>query len=188
MFQKLFSFQHYFSSFNSGWIRTLSFALLTLSSNYDIHGQSPSSRPVTLLDQQNGLLHYSNYFIFKDSRDLVWINSDMGIFSYDGKNILLHQPEDQDQVSYNSNSVHSNICEDYHGNLWFGTWRGIASYIRDQDTFRNFSLPNAILHNRFFVCGIDSLRQVWFTHSDGIYTLQIDNGVIKRQADFYDFL
>lgn len=158
--------------------------LTTLIFSSGLYAQLPSSRPVILLDQQNGLIHHSNYFMFKDSRDIVWISSNMGIYLYDGTNLELRLPEDSDQASFNINAIHSNICEDSKSNIWFGTWQGISSYIRDQDTFRNFSLPNTELLSRFFVIGLDSFNQVWFTHSDGIYTLGVEDGIVKYQADF----
>jgi len=141
-------------------------------------------RPVTLLDHNLGLLESSNFFMYKDSRDLVWITSNSGLFCFNGKNLRKYYPEPENSVTLNPNSIHSFLVEDDRGNLWFGAWSGIFKYDRAQDTFSRFEMPGTSPSARFFVSGFDQEGQLWFTHGNGMYTLNTSTHQFTRRSDF----
>jgi len=63
--------------------------------------------------------------IFKDSRGMIWIGTDYGLYRYDGTNVdyLYHKINDRNTIP--SNIVFS-LCEDKQGNIWAGTQQGVA--------------------------------------------------------------
>lgn len=65
------------------------------------------------------------HFVFRDSRKLMWIGTENGLYRFDGTNIiyLRHQPGDIGSIP---NSSIITIAEDRSGHIWLGTKGGIA--------------------------------------------------------------
>jgi signal transduction histidine kinase/ligand-binding sensor domain-containing protein len=63
--------------------------------------------------------------IFKDSRKLVWIGTENGLYRFDGTNIIYRRHKPNDQASIPGNTIIS-IVESKDGNIWIGTHEGIA--------------------------------------------------------------
>ncbi|HEY8781860.1 MAG TPA: two-component regulator propeller domain-containing protein [Mucilaginibacter sp.] len=128
--------------------------------------------------------------IFKDSRGLIWIGTENGLYRYDGTNI--------DYISHQVNNYHTipnngiiNITEDKHSNIWIGTMEGVACL--DAYTLKckvyNKALKNfnADFDNKVYA---DTDGKIWVGNSTGIYLLNektnvfnaVWNNLIKGKA------
>jgi signal transduction histidine kinase len=157
-------------------------AVFILLTGIKLHAQLIPSRPVTLLDHTVGIDSPYNYYIYKDSRGLVWICSISELYQYDGRRIKVYKPDPEGSISANPNHVHSSFCEDQKGNLWFGTWRSLVCYIRKEDRFKSYEFANANPSIRFSACGFDNKGQLWFIHNNAIFTLDTVTSAIELRA------
>ncbi len=92
------------------------------------------------LTVENGLSEASNYYIFKDSRNFVWMSSISGLNRFDGRQIRVYQPESADTTSLFGQNIQSPFFEDKNGDIWFSTYEGINKYVRKTDKFEHFTV------------------------------------------------
>jgi ligand-binding sensor domain-containing protein len=71
--------------------------------------------------------------VFKDSRDLLWIGTDAGLCTFDGKSFKIFKPSD----GMSASQVWA-IAEDEEGNMWFGSY-GDGLYKYNGRQFRRFT-------------------------------------------------
>jgi len=72
--------------------------------------------------------------LFRDSKDYLWMGTDIGLDKYDCYSIKSYRHSDT-QSGTISNDILNNIYEDRAKNLWFGTYDGLNLYDRSKDKF-----------------------------------------------------
>src|SRR2546423_8809109 len=106
--------------------------------------------------------------LFKDSRQLIWIGTENGLFRYDGTNVTYQYHQDGNKSSIPNNTI-VNIAEDKKGNIWIGTLGGIGRinpYNTSCETYREIlnnltgDYDNKIL--------IDDEGCIWAANTKGI--------------------
>ena len=94
------------------------------------------------LSIEDGLPSNSIRCLFRASNGLLWIGTDAGLCSYDGKNI---------KVFDENNGLPSNmvwaLTEDRKGHLWIGCYNGGISYYNGT-TFKNYSKKDGLPSNK----------------------------------------
>jgi signal transduction histidine kinase/ligand-binding sensor domain-containing protein len=110
--------------------------------------------------------------LFKDSRKLIWIGTDNGLFRYDGTNIFYLRHIAGDTGSIPDNTIAS-ITEDSDGNIWIGTMSGVARmnpYNFHCKVYRDelHNLPGGNFDNKVL---ITPGGQVWTGNNSGLYLL-----------------
>ena len=89
----------------------------------------------------DGLPSNSIRQVFKDSRGLIWIGTDAGLCSFDGKHFRIFTAADGFTADY----VWA-IAEDEWGTMWFGSYgQGLLSY--NGYTFRKYDIGNGLSNN-----------------------------------------
>ncbi|HRG40236.1 MAG TPA: histidine kinase [Saprospiraceae bacterium] len=94
------------------------------------------------LTTKEGLSTSDNAFVYKDSKDLVWISSTDGLNCFDSEDIKVYRPDDLVPHSMLGENIQSNFFEDASTNIWFSTWNGINCYVRKSDNFRTYTLKD----------------------------------------------
>ena len=89
------------------------------------------------LTTQNGLSSNRIWCILRDSKDFLWISTDVGLDKYDSYDIKKYRYNEK-QPGTISNDVILCIYEDKDKNLWFGTTNGLNLYNPAKDNFRVF--------------------------------------------------
>jgi len=84
-----------------------------------------------------GLSSNRIYCIYRDSRDYLWIATELGLDRYDSDRIKSYRFINADSRTISNNSVKT-IYEQSNGNLWFGTDNGLNLYDRKTDSFKRF--------------------------------------------------
>ena len=101
--------------------------------------------------------------IFKDSRGILWIGTEDGLCSYNGKDFKIYNQNNG--LKYNN--VWS-ITEDNDHNLWFSFYGdGIAKY--DGKKFHYFNSKNGLIHN--------SVRKLHYSKKYNCLILGTENGL-----------
>lgn len=101
--------------------------------------------------------------IFKDSRGLLWIGTEDGLCSFNGKEYKIYN--ETNGLKYNN--VWS-ITEDNKSNLWFSFYgEGIARY--DGNKFSYYNTNNGLIHN--------SVRKLHFSKKYNCLILGTENGL-----------
>jgi ligand-binding sensor domain-containing protein len=110
------------------WLLSLLFAILTCKAG----GQVNYSRHYTIRD---GLPSNNVRAVFKDSRDILWVGTDAGLCTFDGRKFnLVPLP-----AHVTTKKVWA-IAEDPSGNMWFGTHgSGLLKY--DGREFTSITAP-----------------------------------------------
>jgi signal transduction histidine kinase/ligand-binding sensor domain-containing protein len=72
--------------------------------------------------------------LYRDSKDFLWMGTDIGLDKYDSYTIKSYRHSDT-QSGTISNDILTNIYEDRAKNLWFGTSDGLNLYDRSKDKF-----------------------------------------------------
>jgi signal transduction histidine kinase/ligand-binding sensor domain-containing protein len=119
--------------------------------------------------------------IFKDSRKLIWLGTENGIFRYDGTNIIYKRHKPGDTTSIPNNTIAS-ITEDQQGNIWLGTIGGIAcmnpySFKCKVYADELHNLPKGNFDNKVFV---DPSGEIWAGNSEGLFLLDKKESKFKR--------
>ena len=119
--------------------------------------------------------------IFKDSRHLIWIGTENGLFRYDGTNIIYERHKPGDTSSIPNNTIAS-IAEDKDGNIWLGTMGGVACmnpYNFKCRVYTNqlHTLPDGNFDNKILT---GPAGEIWTGNSGGLYLLDKKNNSFKR--------
>jgi two-component system, sensor histidine kinase ChiS len=80
--------------------------------------------------------------IFKDSKDYLWIGTDVGLDKYDSYQVKKYRHADNTQGSISSDIL-TCIYEDREEKLWIGTYDGLNLYNSSKDNFKTFKKNNA---------------------------------------------
>ncbi len=85
-----------------------------------------------------GLSSNRVYCIYRDSRDYLWIATEMGLDRFDSDQIKKYKFNKDKPGTISSNTIQS-IYEDSNGQLWFGADNGLNLYDWTTDSFKKFS-------------------------------------------------
>ena len=83
----------------------------------------------------DGLSSNRIWSIYRDSKDYLWICTDLGLDKYDGYMFVKYRANEKQPGSISSNNIR-NICEDSNKNLWFGSTEGLNLYDRTSGLFK----------------------------------------------------
>jgi len=121
---------------NSFFRELLIIVLFCTAGSYEVQSQSDYSR-FDYLTPDDGLSSNRIWFIFRDSKDFLWIGTDVGLDKYDCSQVFKYRYDENDKGSISSNNARS-IYEDKDKNLWIATSDGLNLYDRSLDKFRVF--------------------------------------------------
>jgi hypothetical protein len=122
--------------------------LLLCCLNDCLFAQVGSYLNITRLTTENGLPSSTVYFIYHDSKGLLWICTDKGLAKYDGTGYQLFTMKD----GLPDNEVFQ-VLEDRQGRLWLTAFTGPLCYIKNNKVFR---FKN------------DTVHQYWNPHTSGV--------------------
>ena len=90
------------------------------------------------LQDVNGLPSSKNYYISQSSDDLIWIGTDAGLYTFNGKEISQIEFNQLDSNIIRSTQITSSLYEDEQGLLWFTTISGLYSFSRSNLQIKAF--------------------------------------------------
>lgn len=93
-------------------------------------------------NSNNGLSQNSVHAIYRDHDGLVWLGTQDGLNSFDGKNFTIYKPQANDSTSLSDQFVLS-IREDNDGFLWVGTRYGLNKLDKRTGKFTRFFISES---------------------------------------------
>ncbi len=148
---------------------TLISAIIMLSFNWGRTQYSPKMKFNYITDQQ-GLMSNRVIGVLRDSKDYLWIGTEMGLNKYDGSELKSYFPDDDDPNSLSAKWVKF-IIEDRKNRIWIGTSDGLNLYDPDTDLFTVYRNDPAdstsIAGNCLFTALIDKNGSFWFITGGG---------------------
>ena len=137
---------------------------------HDGVSQYDGNRFVTFTTQ-DGLAHNAVQSILEDRQGVLWFGTRGGVSRFDGLifTTFYHESMSPHQ-SDNPQDIHSlqgllSMLEDSDGNLWFGTWEGVARY--DGFTLVTFTTQDGLAHNGVQSICPDAEGHLWFGTQGG---------------------
>jgi signal transduction histidine kinase/ligand-binding sensor domain-containing protein/DNA-binding response OmpR family regulator len=126
----------------------------------------------------------SALFLFEDSRHLMWIGTNEGLFQYNPKtkSLIQYLHSNQSATSLVNNNITA-ITEDKAGNIWIGTNGGLSMLKAGSNKFINYrqgsnnalSLSGSIINS----IAIDE-NKLWVGTNEGLDILDITTGQITK--------
>ncbi|MGC1392384.1 MAG: two-component regulator propeller domain-containing protein [Bacteroidales bacterium] len=89
------------------------------------------------LTTDNGLSSNRIWCICRDSKDYLWMGTDIGLDKYDSYEVRKYRHDDNQPGTISGNNILC-IYEDRAKNLWIGTNNGLNLYDREKDNFKIF--------------------------------------------------
>jgi len=136
---------------------------------------------LTLSAQSSGYLHWqhlstsdqlqnpANSFLFKDSKDFLWIGSLSGLQRYDGFKVKNYGNLPVDTLGMLGENVQGQIVEDENNDLWITTYESLNHYDAKTEIFTPYPIidenENAI--PKFHSCG-KTENVIWLLHKDSL--------------------
>jgi len=129
---------------------------------------------------RDGLSQNSVHCVFQDRDGLVWLGTQDGLNSFDGKDFTVYRHDDNDPASISDQFVVS-IKEDRAGYLWIGTRNGLNRFNKNTGQFTRYYLDEKEKH--IFQAGYE----YFFIQPDGriaipratkLYILDPSNGKV----------
>jgi ligand-binding sensor domain-containing protein len=128
--------------------------------------------------------------IFEDSRHYLWIATSNGLEmiklgNYDFNNMPLklkfnHYVHDNKLNSLSSNSIFT-ICEDYQGNMWFGTDEGILNKLNvGKNEFTAYTDKNGLRDIGIRATTIDKDNNIWINTVKGFWKFNIKEKSFRK--------
>lgn len=102
--------------------------------------------------------------VFRDRDGLVWIGTQDGLNSFDGKNFTVYRHSDEDSSTISDQFI-LKITQDKKGILWIGTRNGLNSFNKNTGKFRRYYCRPEEAHTfqasytDFIICDKDILVQ-----------------------------
>ncbi|MEO6456568.1 MAG: two-component regulator propeller domain-containing protein [Ginsengibacter sp.] len=115
--------------------------LLLVFSSSPIHAQK-SEFKFKYITVDQGLSSNRVFSIYRDSRQFLWIGTDMGLNRYDGYQTTRYLHHDNESGSLSNNTLRC-INEDTNGNILIGTAAGMNLYDRASDSFIVFKYDSS---------------------------------------------
>src|SRR5665811_2318979 len=122
--------------------RILLILLICLSFICGTNGQNKYSE-FSHLTVSDGLSSNRIRCIYKDSKDYLWMGTDVGLDRYDSYQVKKYRHNDKIRGSISSDIL-TCIYEDHNKNLWFGTYDGLNMYSPSRDNFTVFKNGTSI--------------------------------------------
>lgn len=130
--------------------------------SFPVYGQGELKFKYITVDQ--GLSSNRIFCIYRDSKDFLWIGTDMGLNKYDGYHTTKYLHADNIPGSISDNTLRC-LNEDSKGNILAGTARGLNLYNRASDSFtilnHDPSNPNSISSNNINSMYLDRKQNLW---------------------------
>ena len=123
-------------SVNSYFRRYFVVLLLCISLGSGARAQKQYTR-LNHLTVSDGLSSNRIRCIYKDSKDYLWMGTDVGLDKYDSYQVKKYRQNDKIPGSISSDIL-TCIYEDREKNLWFGTYDGLNLYSPSRDNFTVF--------------------------------------------------
>lgn len=105
------------------------------------------------------------YSIFKSSSQEIWIGSRMeGLYIIAPGGTIRHYREESVSPNRIANNQIREFTEDSHGNIWFGTFKGLQKYNPHTQEFTLFTrnnLPGGLSHSSVFSLYSDHQGTIW---------------------------
>jgi signal transduction histidine kinase/ligand-binding sensor domain-containing protein len=120
---------------------------------------------------KDGLSENSVHAIYRDHDGLVWIGTQDGLNSFDGKNFTVYRHDDNDSTTISDQFV-VNIKEDNRGFLWIGTRNGLNRLNKHTGKFTRYYISEDEQH--IFQAEYAS----FFLQADGKVAVPRDNYVM----------
>ncbi len=121
------------------------------------------------LTTEDGLSTNSIKCIYRDSKDYLWIGTEIGLDKYDSYKIKTYNHNDIQAGTISSSNI-VDIAEDSNNNVWIGTVDGLNLYLPESDSFTVFRNNPADIHsidnNSIFSLFNDSKGNLWIS-TDG---------------------
>jgi len=129
----------------------------------------------------NGLSQNSVHAIFRDRDGLMWIGTQDGLNSFDGKNFTIYKPRINDSSSISDQFILS-IIEDSNGFLWVGTRHGLNKLDKRTGKFRRFFVSEN--EQTVFQSTYESIYQgeknrLIFLQNKRLYCIDVTTGKIE---------
>ena len=116
------------------------------------------------LTTDNGLSSNRIWCIFRDSKDFLWMGTDVGLDRYDSYSVKNYRHEDNQPGTVSSNTILC-IYEDRAKNLWIGTNNGLNLYDPEKDNFKLFKNSpedkGSLNSNYIATIGEDDKGRLW---------------------------
>jgi len=106
---------------------------------------SAQNYPTSHFTMHEGLPSMAIRCIYKDTRGLLWIGTDAGLCTFDGKSFRIFKPAE----GMTANQVWA-ITEDEEGNIWFGSY-GDGLFKFDGLKFERFTKKDGLVDDRIRV-------------------------------------
>lgn len=88
---------------------------------------------------KDGLSQNSVHAIFRDNEGLVWIGTQDGLNSFDGKNFTIYRHSETDSTTISDQFV-LKIDQSADGTIWVGTRNGLNAFNKRTQKFRRYYL------------------------------------------------
>ena len=150
-----------------------------------VHGQV--NMRFKYLTADHGLSSNRITYIFRDSRDFLWVGTDLGLNKYDGYQVTQYVHNDAKRSTISDNNLLS-IIEDTKNNLWAGTSNGLNLYNRQTDSFTVFKNKpddaNSLSSNFIISMYLDKKGNLWILAGGNCLNLWVPE---KRNFIRYPF-
>ena len=139
------------------------------------------------LTADQGLSSNRITYIFRDSRDFLWVGTDLGLNKYDGYKVTQYVHYDLKKGTISNNNLLS-IIEDTKKNLWAGTSNGLNLYNRQSDSFTVFKNipgdPHSLNSDFILSMYVDKKGNLWILTGGNCLNLWVPE---KRNFIRYPF-
>ncbi len=142
--------------------------------NLTLSSQSLSALHWQQLTTSNHLRSPSNSFLFKDSKDFLWIGSTLGLQRYDGFQIKDYGIAPVDTFGILGTNIQGQMVEDDNHDLWITTYQSLNHYDRKTERFTSYPIKgiDSTVISGFHSCGkTDNI--IWLLHQDSLRQFDI---------------
>lgn len=156
--------------FSYFWFKVVGFVLIaSCLSGSDLAAQNQFD--FDQLSIEDGLTASWANAIVQDRNGFIWIGTWNGLNRYDGKDIVIYQPEYRDSSSLLNREVTA-LFEGHDGNIWIGTSSGLSVLDTKTNAFTHYSLD-------YFITDIyeDDKLNLWVaTNGNGLFLVNFRTG------------
>lgn len=121
--------------------------------------------------------------IFRDSKDYLWIGTDIGLCRYDGEKIKTFVSSTEDSTSLSNGNVYC-IFEDTKGKLWIGTAFGLNLFDPETESFKRYlsdsTKQNSLSGNYISNIIQDKNGSMWISTNHGFNKYNPETNDFKR--------